>query len=114
VPKDHHLKDLKDLRVIRQKELKVISVIHHRETKVGKVPKDSKEDLDQQDLHSKVMVGIKDPLVLQERRDLREMPIPDQQVIQDLRDRHPQKVLRVIKVPKDSKVTKVLKEPLVL
>jgi hypothetical protein len=60
--------------------------------KVVKVIRDSREDQVQQDLHFQEMEGIKDPLVQQERRDLREMPIQDQQEIQDLLDRLHQKV----------------------
>jgi hypothetical protein len=101
VLKDHHHKDRKDLKELHLRVSKVISETRHKELKEGKVPKDSKEDLDQQDLHSKVMVGIKDPLVHKERRDLREMPIQDQQEIRDLRDRLHQKVSKVIREPKD-------------
>jgi hypothetical protein len=54
-----------------------------------------------QDLRSKETEEIKDPLVHKERRDLREMPIQDQQEIRDLRDRLHQKVSKVIREPKD-------------
>jgi hypothetical protein len=73
--------------------------------------KDSKEDLVQQDLRSKVTEEIKDLWVIQEIKDHREMLILGLLVIRDLRDLLHQKVSKVLRDQRVSKDLKGIKEP---
>jgi hypothetical protein len=83
---------LKDLKVPHLKDSKEISETHHKVLKEVKVLKVSREDLVTQDLRSKETEEIKDPLVLQDHRELREMLTQGQREIQDQQDLHHQKV----------------------
>jgi hypothetical protein len=58
--KDHHHKELRDLRDPLPRDSKEISETRHKVLKEVKVQKDLKEDLVRQDLPSKEMGVIKD------------------------------------------------------